>query len=149
MQMAQQLDEVADLIFSLHPLYFRKFFYGAEISATEVARYKILGIAEIAGPLPISEIGKRLFISRPYMTRLLEGMIAEGLIERNTDEKDRRIINIIITDAGRTYLSQARKSHKVRMRAILSTLEKEDLIQLAELLPRLNRILTNLGRKDE
>jgi DNA-binding MarR family transcriptional regulator len=114
-----------------------------------VARYKILGIAEIAGPLPISEIGKRLFISRPYMTRLLEGMIAEGLIERNTDEKDRRVINILITDAGRTYLRQAREHHKVRMRAILSTLEEEDLIQLAELLPRLNRILANLGRRDD
>ncbi|MCE5298686.1 MAG: MarR family transcriptional regulator [Methanoregulaceae archaeon] len=149
MQMEQQLDKVTELILSLHPLYFRKFFYGAEVSATEVARYKILGIAEIAGPLPISEIGKRLFISRPYMTRLLEGMIAEGLIERNTDDKDRRIINILITDAGRTYLRQAREHHKVRMRTILSTLEEEDLIQLAELLPRLNRILANLGRRDD
>jgi len=141
----QKLDEVTTELFSLHPHYFRKFLYGTEISAMEMARFKILGIAEIVGPLPISEIGKRLFISRPYMTRLIDGLIAEGLIERHVDEKDRRVINVHITDAGKEYFRESREHLKLRMRNILSILDEDDIVELSKALSNLKKILQKLA----
>jgi DNA-binding MarR family transcriptional regulator len=142
--MEQNLDETADTLLSLHPLYFRKFLYGAEISAKEVARYRILGIAEIAGPLPISEIGKRLFISRPYMTRLIDSLINEGLVERQYDEDDRRVINIVVTSAGRAYFREARERLKFHFREILSTLADDDVRELSAAVSRVKEILQKL-----
>ena len=145
MLIEQKLDEVTAELLSLHPLYFRKFLYGEEISAMEVARFKILGIAEITGPLPISEIGKRLFVSRPYMTRLIDGLIAEGLIERHVDEKDRRVINIHITNAGKEYFRGAQAHLRFRMRQILSTLDEDDITELSEALSKMKKILRKLA----
>lgn len=145
MLIEQKLDEVTAELLSLHPLYFRKFLYGEESSAMEVARFKILGIAEFKGPLPISEIGKRLFVSRPYMTKLIDGLIAEGLIERRIDEKDRRIINIHITNTGKEYFREARERLKFRMRKILSTLDDDDIRELSVSLSKMKKILQKLG----
>jgi DNA-binding MarR family transcriptional regulator len=145
MLMEQKFDEVTAELLSLHPNYFRKFLYGTEISAMKMARFKILGIAEIAGPLPISEIGKRLFVSRPYMTKLIDDLIAEGLIERHVDEKDRRVINILITSAGKEYLREAREHLKFRMRKILSTLDEDDIRELSEALSKMKKILQKLA----
>jgi DNA-binding MarR family transcriptional regulator len=143
--MGKNLDDAADILLSLHPHYFRKFIYGTEISARDMARYKILGIAEIAGPLPISEIGKRLFISRPYMTRLIDSLIAEGLIERQYNIEDRRVINITITAAGRRYFREGRDRLKVRMREILSALPDDDVRELSAALSRVRQILQKLA----
>lgn len=148
--MEQHLDEATDILLSLHPHFFKKIIYGTEISAREMARYKILGIADLAGPLPISEIGKRLFISRPYMTRLTESLIDEGLIERQFDQKDRRVINISITGAGKEYFRKGLERLRVRMREVLSALDDDDIRELSAALSRVREILQNLeGARQE
>ena len=38
------------------------------------------------------------------MTKLLNKLIEEGMIERIPGEKDRRVINIDLTEKGNTYL---------------------------------------------
>jgi len=57
-----------------------------------------------AGTLHVAEIGERLQIARPQMTHLIDKLVDLEIVERHTDKTDRRMINIVLTDKGRTTL---------------------------------------------
>jgi DNA-binding MarR family transcriptional regulator len=79
------------------------------------------------------------------MTRLIDSLIAEGLIERQYNIEDRRVINITITAAGRRYFREGRERLKVRMREILSALPDDDVRELSAALSRVRQILQKLA----
>lgn len=76
--------------------------------------------------LPISEIGKRLHRSRPNMTALIDRLIEEGKVRREHDEKDRRVVNIVITDRGRHYLEERRRIIRDNIKRNISALSRRD-----------------------
>jgi len=88
----------ADALIALVPLYYRNAMKTRHAAnGVLIAEYHTLGLLMKYKALPMSEIGSRLYISRPYMTRLADIMIADGLVERQADPADRRVTNLTIT----------------------------------------------------
>lgn len=54
--------------------------------------------------LMVSEIAERLDVSRPVMTRTIQALIDDGLLERRAHQKDGRMKLISLTPAGHTKL---------------------------------------------
>ena len=98
-----------------------------------------------SGPLPISEIGKRLLIPKAQMTSLVDRLIRIGMAERLPDTKDRRITNIALTNKGRTTFMACRKLIRESIREKLSSLKDEELKELSRSLEKLIDIGTKLG----
>jgi DNA-binding MarR family transcriptional regulator len=48
----------------------------------------------------ISEISKRMFVTSPTVTELIKSLSSKGYIERCTDSKDKRVVDIKLTDKG-------------------------------------------------
>ena len=69
--------------------------------------YHILRVLESKGPLPISAIGKQLFIAKQNMTTLIDRLMDDGLVDRKGDPADRRVINITITGKGIEFLKES------------------------------------------
>ena len=57
--------------------------------------------------LPIRQISKRIFLSPSTVTGVIDRLEARGLIARRRDNPDRRIISLVITDAGRRLVEFA------------------------------------------
>ena len=57
--------------------------------------------------LSAGEIGRRVFIKPGTITGILDRLEAKGLVERTRVNKDRRIVNITITKAGRELVQAA------------------------------------------
>ena len=51
------------------------------------SHFQILAVLKKEGKLPISEVGKKLVISTPNMTKLLTKLIEEDMVERIPEEK--------------------------------------------------------------
>ena len=100
------------------------------------------------GKSPISEVAKRLLISTPNMTKLLNKLIDEELIERLPDVKDRRIINIDLTHKGYNYLHDKFQSMKSSFKDKLSTLSSEQLEKLDFSLTTLVEVLEEIRYED-
>ncbi len=66
------------------------------------AQYNVLRILRGAGPggLACREIGERMITRDPDITRLLDRLEERGLITRNRDRVDRRVITTRITEKG-------------------------------------------------
>ena len=61
--------------------------------------------------LRMSELADRLLLSRSGVTRLVDRLVAEGLVERTTCETDRRGQWAALTDAGYERLRAASPTH--------------------------------------
>jgi DNA-binding MarR family transcriptional regulator len=104
----------------------------------------ILKLVRDAGPLPLSEIGGWHDIPKPQMTYLIERLVELGLVERQPDDKDRRVINVALTQKGRQTLEECMDLIKESARKRLSSLSDEDLRQLAAALKWVREIISRV-----
>lgn len=69
-------------------------------------QFNILRILRGAGePLSIKEVKERMIEKSPNTTRLIDKLIAKGMVDRSRCTDDRRVVHIEITDKGRKVLS--------------------------------------------
>lgn len=112
----------------------------------QAAQFRTLGILMREDTtLPMSELGKRLYMSKPYMTILVDQLIQDGHVQRIPDTRDRRVINIAITPEGKRHLKQAASRYKGTIKNMLSELDSQDLEDLCQSLEKLRTIISKIS----
>jgi len=139
-------EQIAESLIALLPFYHKKIFRPRQgVTGMQAAQYRTLGILLREGkPLPMSELGKRLYISKPYMTVLVDQLIRDGHSRRIPDPDDRRVINIAITSAGTKHLKQAAAIYKETIMDTLTGLNREDLEELCRSLEKIRSIIARI-----
>jgi DNA-binding MarR family transcriptional regulator len=141
----EMLDQAAEYLLRMMPFYHKYIVKtGFGVTGQQAAQYRVLGVLMKAGPLPMSEVGKRLYISKPYMTVLVDTLIRESLVERRSDPQDRRVVQIVITGRGKTHLKQSVNLYKNDLKEILTTLDEQDLSRLCQSLESLHTVLEKI-----
>ena len=88
--------------------------------------------------LPMSSVAERTMLTRSGITRLIDGLVDAGWIERVPCAKDARISYAQLTDAGYEKLRQAGCAHIQSVRKLfVEHFSPEEIEQLATLLSRL------------
>jgi DNA-binding MarR family transcriptional regulator len=88
--------------------------------------------------LAMSALAGRTMLTRSGITRLVDGLVAAGLIERLACPKDARVSYAQLTDEGYEKLRAASRSHIAGVRRLfVERFSDEELGMLAELLGRL------------
>jgi DNA-binding MarR family transcriptional regulator len=102
---------------------------GLPLSSYEV----LISLADAPdGRLRMGELAGALLLSRSGLTRLVDRLAREGLVERERCEDDARGYFAVITDAGRHKLEGARPAHWAGVREhFLRHLSDADLDALA------------------
>ena len=117
-------NDVMSLIIDVHTIMMLT---APDITGIQEAKIRLLGILEITGSQSMTELCNQMFISKPYMTRLVDSLVSEGSVERHPDVKDRRVINISTTEEGKKYLCNMLNELRIRMKAFLSGFSSSDL----------------------
>ena len=90
------------------------------------------------GQLRMGELADRLLLSRSGITRLVDRLERQGLVERHRCSDDGRGFNAHLTPAGRTKIEAARPDHLAGVRRhFLSTLSAGEIDSLGSLWGRL------------
>jgi DNA-binding MarR family transcriptional regulator len=84
--------------------------------------------------LMVSEISSLLHVTSPTITQLIKGIESKGLVTRNIDPVDRRVIRIVLTDKGIAVTSKALAVMTDYFNGLIEYLGEEDSEKLAELL---------------
>jgi DNA-binding MarR family transcriptional regulator len=138
-------ERAAGLLLELLPLFMGNVLkYGNLFGPVQAAHYRVLALLSKEGSLPMSEIARRQYISKPYMTALMDYLVAEGFAERHPHPKDRRVIEIVITDAGRDHMRSSLDRFKGDLKALLSHLDENDLKVLCTSVESMNTILVKI-----
>jgi len=139
------MDKVADNLLALMPLYHKHIFrINQRISGMDAAQYRVLGVLMKSGPHSMSEIGRLLYISKPYMTVLIDSLMEKGWIERGHDPDDRRVILISITPDGKKHLRRAFEVYRADVKTLLTGLGKNDISRLCSAVEHLKDIFDKL-----
>ena len=84
------------------------------------------------------ELAKRMHVSASTITRMAAPMEKIGLVDRETDQRDARLVFVVATDAGREKLSEALATFAKRAGYLFEDrLETEEADQSASMLRRL------------
>jgi DNA-binding MarR family transcriptional regulator len=88
--------------------------------------------------LPMSALAERTMLTRSGITRLVDGLVAAGLLERASCPSDARVSYAQLTDVGYEKLRMAGCTHVASIRRLfLEHYSPEEIDQLAALLGRL------------
>jgi DNA-binding MarR family transcriptional regulator len=107
--------------------------------------YQILGILMDWGPSAISKIGKELYISRPNMTPLIDKLVNDKMVKRIRSEKDRRVVNIEITEEGKKFMVEAREVVEENIKQNLLNLDENEFKILYESLENIKKIVLKIN----
>lgn len=99
--------------------------------------YAILFWLVHEGSLSQVELGQHMGIDRAPMVQLIDRLEEQGLVERTSHPRDRRINAIMLTDKGRDVWTQATQLAQEAETEVLATLSPQECEQLNYLLNRL------------
>ena len=72
----------------------------------------LLGLANAPdGRLRMTELAERVLVSPSTLTRRVDGLVRDGLVERRRLEGDSRVMMAVLTDPGRNILRRAAGTH--------------------------------------
>src|SRR5215208_4942435 len=86
-----------------------------------------LSVVVFGGPLSVGRLAEAERVRPPTMTRTVQGLEAAGLVQREHDPDDRRIVNITATPEGVEVLQAARARRVAALASALQALGERDL----------------------
>jgi len=118
-------------------------------SGLSLTDYEVLArLFEAEGQrLRMSELAESLHLSPSGLTRRLDGLVAEGMVERSQCPEDRRGSFAVLTSTGREALEQAAPSHIRQVRKhFVDRLTRSQLSALADAMSALEGGDAGCGR---
>ena len=107
------------------------------------AQFFVLHVLGEAGPLPVGEIAERCHVAVPTVSRMLNHLEANGLIERHVDPANRRVVRVVLTEAGRAAEAEMTRRFEAALERVLSPLTEAELADLITAFGHLERLVAD------
>ncbi|WP_368344799.1 MarR family winged helix-turn-helix transcriptional regulator [Pelagovum sp. HNIBRBA483] len=104
------MDRIDSSLIALRRIVRATELFGREIrqsTGITPTQFRVLQIISEQGYATAKAISLRMRISQGTVTSLVDKLVRDGLAVREKSSQDRRQINIVLTDAGRTILEDA------------------------------------------
>ena len=105
------------------------------------ALYLLLRLLGREGPQPVAAIAEALLLDASTVTRQVDALAGQGLVERIRNPGDRRSILVEVTEAGREMAATMRDMRLGRIALLFGEWDIEARGEFAEGLARLNATL--------
>ena len=99
-----------------------------------------LATLERSGPTRLTALAARESVTQPAMTQLISRLQDSGLVSREPDPDDGRVVRVVITDEGRAMLAARRAERTERLAVLLARISPEHRAALAAALPAMEAL---------
>jgi DNA-binding MarR family transcriptional regulator len=90
--------------------------------------------------ISMSELAVARNVALNTATSLVDRLVAAGLVERQGDPSDRRVVRVVITDKGRTLVERLRAVRREAIRRLLDHLDDQEIDLILAAMPALARL---------
>jgi DNA-binding MarR family transcriptional regulator len=132
---------VADRLHSATIHLLRRLRVEDEALGISAPRLSALSVLVFAGPKRIGELARIEQVEPPTMTKLVDGLVRDGLAIREADAEDARAVRVRATPVGARTLRRGRARRLQTLQRTLETLSPTDLATLGEGVDVLQRVL--------
>mgnify|MGYP001048095940 CR=1 FL=1 len=123
------IDEIIEDMIQIMPVLQKRLLrmdLGGVTSGLTRLHFAVMGILS-RGSMNVTDLAKSLIITKPQMTHLIDQLVGQSIVERRPDERDRRVINLSLTEQGRVLLDDVRRKVQENIRQALAGLTEDDL----------------------
>lgn len=129
---ADRRHEVANLIHSAAVRLLRRVRTADAEMDLDGPRAALLSVLVFGGPRPISQLAETEQVTPPAVTKMVSSLQAEGLVTRERDHADRRVVWVAATDSGRQVLERGRAARVRALADLLDGATAQELNTLAD-----------------
>ena len=143
----EMIDSVAQNMFHVLPLLRKRLLNMGVVQAEHgipLSHVQVLAMLNDGKTMSVSDISHRLGIAKPNITPLVDRLLDLGLVQRQRDTNDRRVVNVLITEEGTRKLNDIQNTIAGQVRQQADHLTAADFKELTEALDSLARILSVL-----
>ena len=106
-----------------------------------------LATLERSGPRRLTALAVQEGVTQPAMTQLVARLQDSGLVRREADPADGRVVQVRLTDQGREMLARRRAVRAARLAGILARISPADQAALGAALPAIDALAS--ARRDD
>ncbi len=99
-----------------------------------------LASVERLGPVTLGELAAVERVQPPTITKFVGRLEEQGLVEREADPRDRRMVRVRLSDGGRRHLAESRTRKDAYLADRLRALDEAERDLLGRALPLLERL---------
>ncbi|MFC4333311.1 MarR family winged helix-turn-helix transcriptional regulator [Streptomyces andamanensis] len=144
-----QAEELADALVGVQRLVRRRLRAGLTVTRLRGAEVELLRLVETRPGIGVSEAAKELHLAGNSVSTLVNQLVRDGQLVRETDPADRRAARLLLTEAAGARLRDWRARRAALVRDQLDRLPEADREALRAALPALRRLAENLREEGD
>ena len=140
------IDSVAQNMLHVLPLIKKRLLHMDLVQkehGTPLSHVQVLAMLQDAGTMSVSEISRRLGIAKPNITPLVDRLFESGYVDRQHDENDRRVVNIVLLPAGEEKLAGIRETIVRQVMRWTGNIPEKDFFELEHALQVISSVLSS------
>jgi DNA-binding MarR family transcriptional regulator len=137
-------EELADTLVGLQRLIRRRLRAGMTVARLRGAEVELLRLVEARPGIGVSEAAKELYLAGNSVSTLVNQLVKDGQLVRETDPADRRAARLLLTEAAEARLCDWRERRAALVRRQVDRLDDADREALRAAIPALLRLAENL-----
>lgn len=113
-----------------------------------MAQVEVLQMLQETGAIRLGDLADRLNLAQSTVSSLVGRLLADGMVERTVDPRDRRAALTRLTADGEQHLADWNDAHRRRLGRALRSLDAADRATVDAALPALARLVDALNQPD-
>jgi DNA-binding MarR family transcriptional regulator len=88
----------------------------------------------------LSDVAEHLGLTLPSMSKLVDGLVASGVVVRRPHPGDRRRVTLTLSEGGRSTLQAVREATQAHLASMLATLSADQRAVVVEAMQALQEV---------
>lgn len=109
---ARLANDAWESLLTVHATFMKSFAAAPIWDEVSMKEYDVLyALTKADGPVRITDLHRRVLLSQPALSRMVDRLVERGLVERCEDAGDRRVVRLALTEAGRSRQREVGAAH--------------------------------------
>jgi MarR family transcriptional regulator, organic hydroperoxide resistance regulator len=139
-------DQLTETIFAFSRIMKEGMAFNCDTAQLTVLQLQALIFIHKKKNVTMGDIAEKFKVSLPTATVVLDKLVNIGIVTRDRNETDRRIVNVLLTEKGEDLLKHAMKQRHQKINKLLSYLSLKHKKQLLNIL---NSLAINIKKSNE
>jgi len=109
---ARLANDAWESLLTVHATFMKSFAAAPIWGEVSLKEYDVLySLAKAHEPVRLTDLHRRVLLSQPALSRMVDRLVARGLVARCDDPGDGRAVRVALTDAGRECQRSVGRAH--------------------------------------
>lgn len=109
---ARLANDAWELLLTVHATFMKSFAAAPIWDEVSMKEYDVLySLSKSAEPVRLTDLHRRVLLSQPALSRMVDRLVERGLVERCADDGDRRVVRLTLTERGRACQREVGRAH--------------------------------------